>query len=959
MNRMTPERWQVVKQLCNAALDREACERAAFLAQACQGDEELRREVESLLAQEKSAEGFLESPALEVAAAALAMRHVGEGEPSLVGREMGSYRILSLLGAGGMGEVYRALDTKLGRNVAIKVLPAAFVRDPNRLSRFQREAKMLASLNHPNIATIHGLEQSDGVHYLVMELVTGQTLAERLRAGPLAIKELLDLCIQVADALEAAHAQGVIHRDIKPANIAVTKRGQAKILDFGLAKLARLPAAGVASSASMVSEVEKSLSMPNTLLGTVAYMSPEQVRGEELDIRTDLFSFGLTIYEMATGFAAFGGGGVGVIFDAILNRQPVPPSQLNRALPSKLEEIINRSLEKDRKLRYQTAEDLGAELRRLKRDLESGIALSVGPVSVLARAYKKASLLIGGVALLALLLFLVVIRRPQEPTFQPTESHAITNDGRQKEPADWFYPVVTDGGRLYFTEVAAADISLAQVSTVGGETASIETPFSLPLIADISPDHAELLVLGFVGSEREGSMWTIPTLAGTPRRIGDLKAHDATWAPDGEIVYANGFDLYRAKLDGSSARKIITSPGTPLWLRFAPDGRVLRFTILDPGTRSTSLWEVAQDGSNLHALLPRWNEPAAQCCGNWSPDGKYFAFQSSRNGRADIWVLRSKSGSSLSASHAPERLTQGPLNFLAPVFSLDGKTLFVVGEQRRGELVRYDAKARQFLMYLSGTSADRVDFSRDGEWVAYVGYPDGTLWRSKTDGTHKQQLTSPPLDVHLPRWSPDGREIAFSGSEDDQTSKIYVIPAVGGSPTEVVPGSQRQREPSWSADGNLMVFSGSEEGLAPTNMALFVGDVRTHKSSLLPDSAGLEEPRWSPDGRYIAATTADSQKLLLFDTQIKKWVELARLGVGYLNWSRDSKYLYFDTTGTASSIVRVRVPDGNMEKVVSLNGLRRAWGTYGPWSGLTPDDSPLATRDAGIQEVYAIEWPSQ
>jgi eukaryotic-like serine/threonine-protein kinase len=939
---VTPERWQEVKKVLAGALERTPSERDAYLDKAC-AEPALRREVESLIAaHEQGDHSFMEQPAMETGVLKS-------------GAELGSYKILSLLGAGGMGEVYHARDTKLGRSVAIKVLPEAFVRDPDRLSRFQREARILASLNHPNIATIHGLEQSDGVHYLVMELVPGQSLAQRLRAGPLAVKDVLDLGIQVADALDAAHAQGIIHRDVKPANVVVTKRGQAKILDFGLAKLTR-----VASSASTTA-LEKSLSVPDTVLGTVAYMSPEQVRGEELDIRTDLFSFGLVIYEMATGFAAFTGSSAGVIFDAILNREPVSPSQLNRAVPPRLEVIIIRALEKDRNLRYQTAQDLEADLRRLKRDVESGTASTVGPVSpVRTRLYKNVGLLMGGVALAGLMLLLAVITRAPAPIPKPTESYAITNDGRPKAWRGLFNPIVSDGVRLHFIETAAGEFSLAEVSTAGGETVSTETPVPFPKIADISPGNAELLVLGFTGSEPEAPLWITPTLAGTPRRVGDIHAHDATWTPDGEIVYANGSDLYRAKTDGNGSRKLVTLAGIPFWPRFAPDGHVLRFTILDPSTKSTSLWEVSRDGSNLHALLPGWNEPAAECCGNWSPDGKYFTFQSSRNGRADIWVVKGKSGFSLSPNHTPERLTEGPLNFVAPVFSLDGKKLFVVGEQRRGELVRYDARARVFLPYLSGISADRLDFSRDGEWVTYVGYPDGTLWRSKIDGTQKQQLTSPPLEVHLPRWSPDGKEIAFSGSKGDQTSKIYVIPAAGGSPVELVPGRQGQHEPSWSADGNFLVFSGSEERSATTNKALFVANVRTRESSLLPESTGLNEPRWSPDGRYIAATTADSQKLLLFDTQTKKWLELARLGIGYLNWSRDSKYLYADTFGVDPSIVRIRVSAGTLEKVARLKELRRAGGgNYGPWSGLAPDDSPLATRDAGIQEIYAIEWPGQ
>ena len=456
-----------------------------------------------------------------------------EGRSLRSGTKLGVYEVCAFLGAGGMGEVYQAHDAKLNRDVAIKVLPTAFVNSPDRLSRFQREARMLAALNHPNIAMIYGLEQSEAIHFLVMELVVGQSLAARLSAGPLRAKEILDIGIQVSDALDGAHARGIIHRDIKPANIVITPKGQAKILDFGLAKSVYFSDAEVSSSAPTVTR-EESLSQTDALLGTIPYMSPEQVRREVTDARSDLFSLGLVLYEMTTGCRAFTGRSDGIVLDAVLNCTPVSPSLLNRAVPPQLEQIIKRALEKDRELRYQTARDMRSELQRLKRDLDAGTSSgssAARPISqARTRGYKKAGFLGGGVALLGLLLLFITFIMPP-PIPSPTGTYPITSDGRQKELPGSVYPVVTDGARLYFTETGKGGLRFAHVSTAGSETTLVDTPFRFPRMADISPDHAQLLVMGFNGSEPESSLWAIPTLGGTPRRVGEIQAHDATWTP--------------------------------------------------------------------------------------------------------------------------------------------------------------------------------------------------------------------------------------------------------------------------------------------------------------------------------------------------------------------------------------------------------------------------------------------
>jgi Tol biopolymer transport system component len=520
--------------------------------------------------------------------------------------------------------------------------------------------------------------------------------------------------------------------------------------------------------------------------------------------------------------------------------------------------------------------------------------------------------------------------------------------------------VFSDGSHLYIGERSGGHQLISQVAVSGSDFSTLQTPFASVSVQAISPDHSAILATA-AAADAEDALWSIPRPGGAPRRLANLSGRNATWAPDGQhILFVKESSLYLANADGSQTYELTSVSGTLFYPRFSPDGKRIRFSINDAGQSSSSIWEIKSDGTGLHALFPGWHSPAAECCGTWTADGRYYIFQVAQTRPANatnLWALAEPVGRwERKSSDKPVQLSYGPTSFANPTPDPSGEKIWALGVHAAGELVKYDAKSKQVVPLVAGISGTDLDFSRDGQWVAYVAIPEGTLWRSRLDGTERLRLTAPSQQVALPRWSPDGKRIAYMSLRSGEPWKILLVSSTGGASQELLPESRDQVDVNWSPDGKQIVFGNVWQAKSP---AINILDLNSHQLSTIPGSTGLFSPRWSPDGRYIAALSTDFKTLMLYDFHTRKWAQWlteAAGAVSYPAWSADSTYLYFEDLVTGEdSFRRVKVGRNQAESVFALEGLERYPGPFGLWSGRAPDGSEVFVRDHSTQEVYGLD----
>jgi Tol biopolymer transport system component len=856
------ERRRRIEDLCDAALDRDAGERAAFVAGACGPDEALRREVEALLAHAERAEGFLATPLAELAAQVLA----ADQGASLVGRQLGPCTVLSLIGAGGMGEVYRARDTRLGRDVAIKFVADAFHSDPDRLARFEREARVLATLNHPHIGAIYGMEEAGGVRGLVLELVEGQTLADRLASGPVPVHEALTIARQIADALEAAHERGVVHRDLKPANLKITPDGTAKVLDFGIAKVSGREGQEDSGSQALATAITVDATREGVIAGTVAYMSPEQARGKAVDRRTDIWAFGCVLYEMLTARPLFSGETTSDTIAAILEREP-DWGALPAHTPANVRRLLTRCLEKDPRRRLRDIGDARLEIEEvLGAALSPALATPHRADPLRPKAVRRARLVWWAAAGAGLLIIAGAVawqlRRSEYFWRNPLEGATFTRL-TDFEGAEHHAAISRDGKFVAFLSDrdGAWDAWVSQLGTgdfhnlTRGSVRELRNPATRTV--GFSPDGGLVTLWSRVPDSGRGGRveagWAVPTMGG-PLRPYLKGVSELDWSPDGRrIVYhppAPGDPLFVTERDEKIGRQIyVGRPGFhnhfPLW---SQDGSFIYY-VHGLALDESDIWRIRPTGGEPERLTfhdARVTFPALI-------DDRTLLYLATDGDGSGPWVYAMNVD-----RRVPHRISTGVEEYTSLAASADGRRLVATVSRSTAHVWRVPIADRVMVesdaTQLSLPTARGLSPRRGPGYIVYRAPRAGTdgLWRLADGGAATELWNGRDGRVVAgPAVSPSGRRLAFLVQRRGAT-KLYVMNADGSGARRVAEELEARGVPAWSPDEEWLAVADNRSG----EPHLFKVPVGGGQPVSLVNEYSID-PVWAPSGRFLVYSGAD------------------------------------------------------------------------------------------------------